>query len=216
MMTIIAVNGSPRKNWNTGILLQKALDGAAAAGAQTELVHLYDLSYKGCTGCLACKRKKGASLGRCAIRDDLQPVLERIGECDGLILGSPIYFSEVTGEMRSFLERLLFQYLSYDQERVARTPRPIPSAFIYTMNVQEAMLTNIGYTARLEGYKSLLERVLLSPSRSLAVTETLQTEDYSKYHMSMFDEVQRRSRRQEIFPVDCEKAYALGAALTAR
>lgn len=215
-MTIIAVNGSPRKNCNTHILLEKALEGAAAAGVQTELIHLYDLRYKGCIGCLECKRKNGASLGRCVVRDDLQPVLERIGKCDGLILGSPLYFSEVTGEMRSFLERLLFQYLSYDQERVMRTPRPIPSAFIYTMNVQEAMMPNLGYTARVEGYKGLLERILLSPSRSLVVTETLQTEDYSKYHMSMFDETERRRRRQEIFPVDCEKAYALGSAMTAK
>jgi Multimeric flavodoxin WrbA len=54
-MKIIAFNGSPRKKWNTATLLQKALDGAASKGAETELIHLYDLNYKGCISCFACK-----------------------------------------------------------------------------------------------------------------------------------------------------------------
>lgn len=56
-MKIIAVNGSARKNRNTSILLKKALEGAESTGAQIELVNLYDLEYKGCTGCLGCKVK---------------------------------------------------------------------------------------------------------------------------------------------------------------
>ena len=58
-MNVIAVNGSPRKTWNTATLLQKALDGTASAGAETELVHLYDLNFKGCISCFAFKRKDG-------------------------------------------------------------------------------------------------------------------------------------------------------------
>ena len=54
-MKVIAVNGSPRKTWNTATLLQKALDGAKSVDADTELVHLYDLNFKGCTSCFACK-----------------------------------------------------------------------------------------------------------------------------------------------------------------
>ena len=46
-MKVIAVNGSPRKSWNTAILLQKALDGAQSVGAETALIHLYDLNFKG-------------------------------------------------------------------------------------------------------------------------------------------------------------------------
>ncbi|SPF52384.1 hypothetical protein SBF1_5670010 [Candidatus Desulfosporosinus infrequens] len=54
-MKIIAINGSPRKKWNTDILLNKALEGAASQGAETELIHLYDLNYKGCISCFACE-----------------------------------------------------------------------------------------------------------------------------------------------------------------
>jgi len=51
-MKVIALNGSPRKKWNTATLLKHALDGAASKGAETELIHLYDYNYKGCISCL--------------------------------------------------------------------------------------------------------------------------------------------------------------------
>ena len=70
-MKVIAVNGSPRKNWNTTTLLQKALDGAKSKGADTEIIHLYDLNFKGCTSCFACKRKNNLNIGHCAMKDDL-------------------------------------------------------------------------------------------------------------------------------------------------
>ena len=62
-MKILAINGSPRKNSNTATLLKKALEGAAAQGAETELIHLYDLNFKGCISCFACKLKDGKSYG---------------------------------------------------------------------------------------------------------------------------------------------------------
>ena len=54
-MHVIAINGSPRKNWNTATLLNKALEGASSQGATTELIHLYGLNFKGCVSCFACK-----------------------------------------------------------------------------------------------------------------------------------------------------------------
>jgi ferredoxin len=51
---VIAINGSPRRNWNTAKLCQAALDGAAAAGAETELIHLESMKFKGCMSCFAC------------------------------------------------------------------------------------------------------------------------------------------------------------------
>src|SRR3974377_758600 len=112
-MKVIAINGSPRKNWNTATLLNRGLEGAAAAGAEPELIHLYDLDFKGCISCFACKTKGGKSYGRCAVKDGLTPVLGMVEQIDAMILGSPIYFGTVTGEMRSFMERLLFPYLAY-------------------------------------------------------------------------------------------------------
>ena len=68
-MKIMAFNGSPRKEWNTATLLKKALEGASSQGAKTELIHLYDLKYKGCISCFACKEKGGKGYGKCVVRD---------------------------------------------------------------------------------------------------------------------------------------------------
>jgi len=112
-MKVIAVNGSPRKNWNTATLLLKALDGAASQGAETEIFHLYELNYKGCVSCFACKTKNGQSYGMCAVKDDLTSILKKVTEVDAIILGAPIYYGTVTGEMKSFMERLMFPYSTY-------------------------------------------------------------------------------------------------------
>ena len=72
MKNLIAINGSPRKNWNTATLLQHAMKGAADAGASTEMINLYSLNFKGCTSCFACKLKTRPH-GSCAMKDDLSP-----------------------------------------------------------------------------------------------------------------------------------------------
>ena len=111
IMKVIAINGSPRKNWNTATMLEKALEGTASEGAETELIHLYDLNFKGCTSCFACKLKDGKSYGKCAMKDELTHVLDKLKDVDAVILGSPIYLGNCTGEMRSFMERFIFPYL---------------------------------------------------------------------------------------------------------
>ena len=133
-MKALAVNGSPRANWNTATLLDETLAGCTSSGADTELVHLYDQHYQGCRSCFACKRIGGPSYGRCCAVDELTPVLQRAADADVLILGSPFYFHTETGEMRSFMERLLFPYLTYTPEHVSLFPGRIPTALIYTMN----------------------------------------------------------------------------------
>ena len=77
----------------------------------------------------------GASYGHCALKDDLSPVLAALEKADGLALGSPVYFGNVTGAMRSFQERLCFPYLVYDRRRSTIAPRRLAMACIYTMNV---------------------------------------------------------------------------------
>ena len=62
-MNILLINGSPRKNMNTATLLEKAAKGARSAGADVELVHLYDYEYSGCKSCFACKIKNSAPTG---------------------------------------------------------------------------------------------------------------------------------------------------------
>jgi multimeric flavodoxin WrbA len=212
-MKTIGINGSPRKGWNTAILVEEALAGAASRGSETELVNLYDLNFKGCISCFACKLKGGKSLGRCAANDDLKPVLDRIHECDALVVGSPIYLSEVTAGVRAFYERLAFQYSTYgNRERPSFFDRHFPTVLIYTMNVGESMLDAAGYTAKFKDYEDNYNRYF-GPARTLVSTETWQTTDYGKYEMSMFNGDERKKRRDEVFPKDRQKAFDLGAGL---
>ena len=134
MKKIIIIDGGPRKNMNTAKLLQSFAEGAKSAGSNIEVktIRLYDLDYKGCMSCMACKLKGKAS-NICRFKDALTPLLEEIAQADGIVLGSPIYFGEVTGQMRAFLERLAFPWLSYKDYSLT-APKRMPVVLIETMN----------------------------------------------------------------------------------
>jgi multimeric flavodoxin WrbA len=211
-MKVLAINGSPRKNYNTAVLLKSVLDGAAQEGADAELIHLYDLNYKGCISCFSCKLRGGKSYGQCAMNDDLKPILKKVEEADALILGSPIYFGNVTGEMRSFLERLMFPYLVYDENYSSLFKKKLPAGFIYTMNVNESRMKEVGYDYNGNLNEFLLKRIFGS-SETLYVTDTCQFDDYSKYVVTAFDAAAKHKRHNDVFPEDCKKAFAMGARM---
>lgn len=215
-MKIIAINGSPRRDMNTATLLEQALNGAAESGAKTEMINLYAIKYKGCVSCLTCKLKDSGNGGLCAYRDDLTPILQRCREADALIFGSPIYYDNVNGMMRSFLERLMFPIDPYtvDEETGARKRylnKVVPTGFIYTMNCPEEMREDyIGHMFRsIEGYVSHI----FGSCTPLYSTFTYQFKDYSRYDVNMMREEDKRSWRDRQFPVDKQQARDLGRQL---
>ncbi len=211
-MKIIAFNGSPRKKWNTATLLQKALEGAASTGATTELIHLYDLNYKGCISCFACKTIGGKSYGKCAVQDDLAPIFSRIEQADAILMGSPIYWGDISGEMKSFLERLLFQYTTYTNPPGSLFTKKIKTGFIYTMNVTEDVLKEWQYAVNFNRYEAALRR-MFGESEYMCCLDTYQFDDYSKVLATRFDPVKKKQRHEEIFPLDCQKAFDMGVRL---
>ncbi|MBI6871898.1 flavodoxin family protein [Clostridium aciditolerans] len=208
-MKVLAINGSPRKDKNTATLLNKALEGAASQCAETELIHLCEQNYKGCVSCFACKMKNGKSYGKCALKDDLTPILEKAAKADAIILGSPIYFASVTGAMRSFLERFMFQYLVYDADYSSLFGKKISTGFIYTMNVTNERMKGIGYEQSFKSSEMVMKN-LFGSSESLIVNDTYQFDDYSKYVVTLFDEKEKSKVRDEQFPKDCQKAFDMG------
>jgi len=209
-MKVMAFNGSPRKKWNTATLLEKALEGVASQGAKTELIHLYDLNFKGCISCFACKTKGGKSYGRCAVKDDLTPVFRKIEKADAIILGSPIYFGTVSGEMKSFIERLLFPYLTYTDPPQSLFSKKIKTGFIYTMNITEEMMKEWGYIENFKRHEMTMQRIF-GASEYMCSVDTYQFKNYSKMVAPRFDPVKKAQRRKEIFPIDCQKAFDMGA-----
>ena len=210
MKKVIAINGSPRKNANTATLLQKTLDGAASAGAETEMIHLIDLKYQGCISCFACKLKNSKYIGACALKDDLSPVLEKAMAADALVLGSPIYIGDITGRMRSFIERFAFMNVSYSNKNHFHSPPKKNGAFIYTMNVTKLQsklytyvyMMNTGVLKKFGGYTA-----------QLLSKNTYQFNDYELYDASNFDVNKKEKTRKNIFPKDCETAYNIGIDL---
>jgi len=209
-MRVIAINGSPRKNHNTMILLEHATRGAKEAGAITETYHLYDYLYSGCKSCFACKRKEDAGCGRCAIKDELSPILEKAMDSDVILLGSPIYFSDVTGLTRSFMERLLFMNLTYDDPYRTAPGKHISTAFFFTMNLPKE--GEQYYLPLFEG-NSKAFGMLGGTTEYMASFDTYQFDDYTNYAAGIFNIEHKKQVRANQWPIDCEKAYGIGKKL---
>ncbi len=215
-MKVIGINGSARKNWNTATLVQKALEGAAAAGAETEYVELYAEPIKGCLECFACKRKGNKTGGLCAIRDNLRPLLEKAHEADVVIIGSPNFFGYPSGMVRSFLERFLYPLSSYQVEdgKFVRIlgKRIIPAGVIFTMNADEQYYEIGGYNVSLGMTRANLEHVL-GYAEQYNSYNTLQFADYSKMDANFFDAEAKKERHETQFPIDQEKCFEMGKRL---
>lgn len=211
MKKVIAINGSPRKNSNTATLINQALEGAASTGAATELIHLIDLSYKGCISCFACHRKGTKFKGTCALKDELTPILEKAMNSDVILLGSPIYLGDVTSMMRGFLERFVFMNHTYDNPSLSTFSGVISGAFIYTMGMPDSMADK-AYGKVFETNTNLLKR-FNGKVEQLIVTDTFQFNDYSKYATSMIDIEQKIQSKDIQFPIDCERAFNIGSNL---
>lgn len=209
-MRFFAINGSPRPKCNTAQLLDESLKGIKSVipDAETERVDLYRIPFNGCKSCFACKRIGGRHYGKCVYNDDFKPILDQIVMSDGVILGSPIYFSDVTGVMRCFIERFAFPFYVYDDgENIA--PKKMPTAFIYTMNVDEKLSKAMGYDDLFDKTEIAIDSVFSKPIRYCAF-DTYQFNNYSKYKMEMFREEDKRKVRQTQFPKDLKKAFEIG------
>lgn len=215
-MKFFAINGSPRPNCNTAQLLDKSLEGIrdVCPDADVERINLYDFPFHGCKSCFACKVINGKHYGKCVQNDDLKPILKEIIEADGVILGSPIYFSDVTGNMRCFLERFMFPFVAYSKTEVVEHKK-MPIAYIYTMNASEEISHQIGYHDLHDHFEMGLSMVFTKPEH-LYVYETYQFKDYSKYVSDAFDEKERREIRKNRFPKDLESAFEIGKKIAIR
>ncbi len=101
MKKITCVIGSPRRNGNGVVLAKRFSETAEKLGAKVETYVLNDLKFRGCQACFACKTK----LDKCALQDDLTPVLESVREADALVMTTPVFLWDVTSVLRAFIER---------------------------------------------------------------------------------------------------------------
>ena len=203
MKKIMIIDGGPRKNMNTAVMLEKFAEGAREAGAEVKIVRLYGIDYKGCMSCLACKIKDRAS-NVCKFKDALTPVLDEIAQADGLVLGSPIYFGDVTGQMRTFLERLAFPWLSYNDYSLT-APKRMPVMLIETMNGTPERNNSQGYGSM----EPCIAAALGEPERLIAYN-TYQVKSYDRFELAGFSEEAKHQWRDEHWEQDQQKAFEAG------
>lgn len=106
-MKILAINGSHRKGKNTAALLNTVLEEAASLGAATELIELSDYNIKFCLSCNKCLGKTQCSI----TDDDMAGIGEKMLEADGIVLGSPVYWANVTTLMKNFMDRTRYMHM---------------------------------------------------------------------------------------------------------
>ena len=102
-MKVLMINGSPRANGNTALALEEMREVFEKNGIEVEAVVVGDLDIKGCQACSACYK-----LGRCVIDDEVNKIQPKLADCDGLVIGSPVYYASANGTLISLLDRLFY------------------------------------------------------------------------------------------------------------
>lgn len=105
-MKVLLINGSPRAKGNTSIALNEMIKVFEAAGVETEIIHIGNKVIRGCIACGNCFK-----LGRCVFNDIVNEVAPKFMEADGLVVGTPVYYSSPNATLIAFLDRLFLQHV---------------------------------------------------------------------------------------------------------
>ena len=189
------------------------MDGAREAGAEVELVNLYDrsLNYKGCMSCFACKIK-GGKKGICSYKDDLKPILDKAIDADVLVCGSPVYCHYPSANFRTFMERLIFPVVNYSDFMHPIVLKPKHSAAIFTMNCpNNEMYQGNGYDILMD--MSARQLGMFGTAAILRSYDTYQFNNYSCYDAEQIDAAHKAAVHETQFPIDLENAFELGREL---
>ncbi len=108
-MKIVCLLGSPRPKGNSSTLAKRLCERAKELGAKIQMIQLNKLTYRGCQACMACKTK----LDKCILKDDLENVLDAVRGADILVMASPIYYGEVSSQIKAFIDRT-YSFLTSD------------------------------------------------------------------------------------------------------
>ncbi|MDD2421316.1 MAG: flavodoxin family protein, partial [Heliobacteriaceae bacterium] len=144
-MKVLGFVGSPREEGNTATLVAQVLSGAATKGAETKLYNLATLSIKGCQACNKCK-----TTGSCATQDDMQELYRAIQEADAVVIGSPVYMYQMSGQTKAFVDRL---YAFITPGFTSKVKKDLPAALVFTQGLPDSEK----FTAYFENTTRVLE-----------------------------------------------------------
>ena len=130
-MKTVCVLGSPRPKGNSSTIAKYFCDKIESLGANVQTFALNKMTYKGCQACMTCKTK----LDRCVLQDDLTEVLDSLREADVLVMATPVYFSDVTSQMKGFIDRV-YSFLTPDYRESSEKSRFSPGKTLVFIQVQ--------------------------------------------------------------------------------
>lgn len=130
-MRIVAVLGSPRLQGNSSTLAHRFLEAAKELGAETQEFSVQQMAFQGCQACAACKTTREA----CVLEDDATAVLESIQAADVLVLASPVYFGDLSGQLKCFVDRT---YSFFNPDFTSRVPPGKQAVLILTQGQPDA------------------------------------------------------------------------------
>jgi multimeric flavodoxin WrbA len=206
-MKICVINGSPRKGCNTAQLLEAVTEGIRAENADAEIrdIFLYDHSFSGCKSCFACQTTAGRAHLGCKLRDDIHDLLEEARDADGIVVGAPIYFMDLSAQTKCFLERLNYPGVS---------PKKIPSVFLYTMNATKEQFDAYHFEHALGTTHFYMESNFGCKPDVVCSFDTYQFNDNKNLCESFRSGSQRKmERRKQQFHTDQESAREAGRVL---
>lgn len=104
-MKVVAINGSPKANGNTYHALQIVTEQLEKDGISTEIIHIGNKNIRGCLACGGCAKNQNE---RCVIDDEINEVIQKMKDADGIIIGTPVYYASISGTMKCFLDRAFY------------------------------------------------------------------------------------------------------------
>lgn len=140
-MKIVALLGSPRPKSNSSAIANRFTETAAARGAEVRTFELNRLTYNGCQGCYACKK----GFDRCVLKDDLTEVLAAVQEADLVVLASPVYYGDVTAQLKAYIDRN-YSFLKPDYVTNPHPSRLAPKKLLFILtqgNPDQTMFSDI-------------------------------------------------------------------------
>jgi multimeric flavodoxin WrbA len=203
-MKIFVINGSPRKKCNTAQLLDTFVDGVKSVQPEVEIeyINVYDYQFTGCKSCFACQATVNRDYLGCRIKDEIHDLLDDARGADGIVIGSPVYFMDITAQIKCFFERLNYPGPSM---------KKIPSAFIYTMNANKEQFEQFQFDKALGITRTYMKNNFGVEPDTVYSFNTFQYNDRENLTEHFRRNVQTKLANREIqFPKDKENAYQAG------
>lgn len=154
-MKVVGFVGSPRKKGNTTSIVNEVLRGASEAGAETKIFNINELGIRGCQACYKCLTPEG----KCVQTDGMAPLYDEIVSADAVVFGTPVFMFQITGQMKTFIDRLFaLMYLKDGQPGAFRNKirgkkaitvysqgQPEIGSFASSFDLNEGVLAFLGF-----------------------------------------------------------------------